>query len=202
MKKLLFLIVSMCMLCSMIIHPFAFEIKVTEGGREYAAHQLIVGTNYLVDTSLYDGTEAKDFHGVSVKTIECLIMFHDPNEWFDKYGHMEYLIILDESVDELEAIEILSACEGIRHAGLNTVEYPADDTTAKIGDVNCNGKIDARDYLLLKRAYFGTYELECDDAVADINGNGKLDARDYLLIKRAYFGTYTLGAPEANLEEA
>ena len=61
-----------------------------------------------------------------------------------------------------------------------------------IGDVNANGKIDARDYLLLKRAYFGTYELTCDDAIADINGNGKIDARDYLLLKRAYFGTYTI----------
>jgi len=60
------------------------------------------------------------------------------------------------------------------------------------GDINNNDKIDARDYLLLKRAYFGTYNLTCDLSVADINGNGKLDARDYLLLKRAYFGTYTI----------
>ncbi|MBR5279007.1 MAG: sugar-binding protein, partial [Clostridia bacterium] len=61
-----------------------------------------------------------------------------------------------------------------------------------IGDVNVNGKIDARDYLLLKRAYFGTYTLTCGLEVSDINGNGKIDARDYLLLKRAYFGTYTI----------
>lgn len=61
-----------------------------------------------------------------------------------------------------------------------------------IGDVNLNGKIDARDYLLLKRAFFGTYTLTCDLEVADINGNGKIDARDYLLLKRAFFGTYTI----------
>ncbi|MBR5278329.1 MAG: leucine-rich repeat protein [Clostridia bacterium] len=60
------------------------------------------------------------------------------------------------------------------------------------GDVNMNGKIDARDYLLLKRAYFGTFKLECPQEIADINGNGKIDARDYLLLKRAYFGTYTI----------
>ncbi len=60
------------------------------------------------------------------------------------------------------------------------------------GDINANEKIDARDYLLLKRAYFGTYQLECPDAVADINDNGKLDARDYLLLKRAYFDTYQI----------
>ncbi|MBR5279148.1 MAG: hypothetical protein IKU23_07795 [Clostridia bacterium] len=68
--------------------------------------------------------------------------------------------------------------------------YPIPTYT--VGDVNGNGKIDARDYLLLKRAYFGTYTLTCDLEVADVNGNGKIDARDYLLLKRAYFGTYTI----------
>ncbi len=60
------------------------------------------------------------------------------------------------------------------------------------GDVNMNGKLDARDYLLLKRAYFGTFTLECPQEAADINNNGKIEARDYLLLKRAYFGTYTI----------
>ena len=62
-----------------------------------------------------------------------------------------------------------------------------------LGDMNGNGKIDARDYLLAKRTYFGTYEADKGaQLAADINGNGKVDARDYLLLKRAYFGTYTL----------
>ena len=69
------------------------------------------------------------------------------------------------------------------------VEPPVD---VIVGDINGNGKIDARDYLLLKRAYFGTYTLTCAPEAADINGNGKIDARDYLLLKRAYFGTYTI----------
>ncbi|MBR5279143.1 MAG: dockerin type I repeat-containing protein [Clostridia bacterium] len=69
------------------------------------------------------------------------------------------------------------------------VEPPVD---VIVGDINGNGKIDARDYLLLKRAYFGTYTLTCASEAADINGNGKIDARDYLLLKRAYFGTYTI----------
>ncbi len=67
-----------------------------------------------------------------------------------------------------------------------------DPVDGIIGDVNLNGKIDARDYLLLKRAYFGTFTLDCSLEIADINGNGKIDARDYLLLKRAYFGTYTI----------
>ncbi len=67
------------------------------------------------------------------------------------------------------------------------------DLPQGVGDINGNGKIDARDYLLLKRAYFGTYTLTCTQETADINGNGKIDARDYLLLKRAYFGTYAIG---------
>ena len=45
------------------------------------------------------------------------------------------------------------------------------------------------DYVLLKRAYFGTYKLK-DEAVGDINGNGSIDSMDYVFLKRAYFGTY------------
>ena len=73
-----------------------------------------------------------------------------------------------------------------------TVGDIGTDLPDGVGDINQNGKIDARDYLLLKRAYFGTYTLTCPQEVADINGNGKIDARDYLLLKRAYFGTYAI----------
>ena len=31
-----------------------------------------------------------------------------------------------------------------------------------VADINDNGQLDARDYLLLKRMYFGTYTLEED----------------------------------------
>ncbi len=69
---------------------------------------------------------------------------------------------------------------------------PTPEIKALRGDVNQNEKIDARDYLLLKRAFFKTYKLTCDDRIADINNNGRLDARDYLLLKRMFFGTYFL----------
>ena len=76
-----------------------------------------------------------------------------------------------------------------------TISYGGNvptDAQKSACDINGNGKIDARDYLLLKRAYFGTYTLTCAPEAADINGNGKIDARDYLLLKRAYFGTYEI----------
>ncbi len=58
------------------------------------------------------------------------------------------------------------------------------------GDLNGNDEIDAVDYALQKRAYFGTFGV--DLAVSDINGNGEVDAIDYALLKRAYFGTFSV----------
>ena len=59
------------------------------------------------------------------------------------------------------------------------------------GDINGNGEIDSMDYVLLKRAYFGTYKLK-DIAIGDINGNGEIDSMDYVYLRRAYFGTYVI----------
>ena len=61
----------------------------------------------------------------------------------------------------------------------------------KLGDINNNGTIDSMDYVLLKRAYFGTYKLK-DIAVGDINKNGTIDSMDYVYLRRAYFGTYMI----------
>ena len=61
----------------------------------------------------------------------------------------------------------------------------------KLGDINDNGTIDSMDYVLLKRAYFGTYKLK-DIAVGDINKNGSIDSMDYVYLRRAYFGTYVI----------
>ena len=47
------------------------------------------------------------------------------------------------------------------------------------------------DYVLLKRAYFGTYKLK-DISIGDINGNGEIDSMDYVYLRSAYFGTYKI----------
>ena len=57
------------------------------------------------------------------------------------------------------------------------------------GDINTSGDIDSMDYVLLKRAYFGTFELT-DLAVGDLNNNEIIDSMDYVYLRRAYFGTY------------
>lgn len=66
-------------------------------------------------------------------------------------------------------------------------------SSAKRGDVDRNGDINALDYMLLKRHVIGTFKLTDEQQLlADIDRNGKLDALDYMLLKRHVLGTYTI----------
>lgn len=63
-----------------------------------------------------------------------------------------------------------------------------------IGDLDNSGSIGGSDYLMLKRAVLGTFELsKRQEANGDINNSGGIDAVDYLMLKRAVLGTYSIG---------
>lgn len=75
-----------------------------------------------------------------------------------------------------------------------TVDNFGDDHEAYderlYGDVNLDWKVDAIDYLLVKRAVLGTFSVsKLNLRQTDINRNGEIDAVDYLLIKRSVLGT-------------
>ncbi len=132
----------------------------------------------------------------------------DGKGWYsDESGHWKACDCgkrIDEDAHKAGEWEIVKQAEigveGKKELHCSVCDWLIDEETIPaleeskgiIGDVNMNGKIDARDYLLLKRAFFKTYTLQCSDEIADVNGNGKLDARDYLLLKRAFFGTYVI----------
>ncbi|MBP5231203.1 MAG: bacterial Ig-like domain-containing protein [Clostridia bacterium] len=61
------------------------------------------------------------------------------------------------------------------------------------GDVNFDGTVNARDYMILKRAVLLTYSLTGDQREAgDVLTDGIVNARDYMLLKRVVLGTYHL----------
>lgn len=65
--------------------------------------------------------------------------------------------------------------------------------SAQRGDVDRNGKINALDYLLLKRHVIGSFKLPAEQLLpADIDRNGKINALDYLLLKRHVIGSYRI----------
>lgn len=60
------------------------------------------------------------------------------------------------------------------------------------GDVNGDGKVNSRDYALVKRYVLKSYEDAPKDMVQrmDVNGDGSVNARDYQLLKRVVLNTY------------
>ncbi len=63
------------------------------------------------------------------------------------------------------------------------------ETTGIPGDVNGDGKFDASDCFVARRAYFGLMSLsEKQLQVIDFNHNGAVDADECFKLRRAYFG--------------
>lgn len=71
--------------------------------------------------------------------------------------------------------------------------FAFEASAATLGDVNGNGRIDALDYMLVKRHVIRTAKLtDAQQLVADINDNGRIDAMDYSMIKRHVIGTVVI----------
>ena len=59
-----------------------------------------------------------------------------------------------------------------------------------VGDVNGDGKVNAQDYVLIKRILMGTYKPTDEELRrCDVNGDGKVSASDYIMLKRKIMGT-------------
>lgn len=72
-----------------------------------------------------------------------------------------------------------------------TVTFTA--VTFTLGDVNDDGEINSVDYMLVRRACAGTYELtEEQELRADVSKNSSIDSIDYILIRRVCAGTYVI----------
>ncbi len=99
--------------------------------------------------------------------------------------------IIDEATTESEGLRKKFCTTCRREMQSETIDkLPLPEPETMKGDLNGNEEIDSVDYTLLKRVYFGTFEV--DLAVSDINGNEEVDAVDYALLKRAYFGTFVI----------
>ncbi|HAN20690.1 MAG TPA: hypothetical protein DCP51_03290 [Clostridiales bacterium] len=66
-----------------------------------------------------------------------------------------------------------------------------------LADVNGDANVSAFDYLMIKRAFLGTYTLNgVYKLAADTDEDGAINSLDYLTVKRQVLGTYTIGSKE------
>ncbi|HAN21673.1 MAG TPA: hypothetical protein DCP51_08390 [Clostridiales bacterium] len=74
------------------------------------------------------------------------------------------------------------------------INYNGSNYTVVIkGEINGDGKVNSVDYLLVKRAYLGTYKLSSVKLKAACMENTTLPtSKDYLKIKRHFLGTYSI----------
>lgn len=61
-----------------------------------------------------------------------------------------------------------------------------------LGDVDGNGEVDAKDYMMVKRQVLGTFEIGERQPYADTDLDGDVTAKDYMQIKRQVLGTYEI----------
>lgn len=112
------------------------------------------------------------------------------------------LLYLPSQSDVQKALDTLESNPLVISVGLDSISYEEiDDEYYVHGDINVDGKVDAKDYALLKRHCLGTYEIDKSVSFyADIDGNGYTDTRDYVLLKRMILKTWQPPVPDGSYE--
>ena len=124
-------------------------------------------------------------------------------------GSATYTAVYKETPRNASTEIVIATANGGQN-GESTILIPSDDkntlseiTSATaapdyvLGDINGDGDIDGRDYIVVKKYVLGTADLtDRQLEIADINGDGEVDGIDYLLIKKHVLGTYTIPEPQ------
>ncbi len=142
------------------------------------------------DKLVFDGLDLKN------KTVPTTTSSLD---WYSPYyvctaSWAEYVPTEDSDVSVDESSEDVSEESSDISGDGSSDESEAPDLGGySLGDINADGWIDMYDYLMVKRSYFNTYNLDAYQRKrADIDKNNVVDVYDYVLIKRHYFRTYVI----------
>ena len=82
---------------------------------------------------------------------------------------------------------------GLVGTGCKVTANGKEYTVVKMGDIDGNGNVDARDSLRILKYSVGTYNIDGAFAEAsDINKDGKIDSRDSLRILKSSVGTFNI----------
>ncbi len=156
------------------------------------------------------------------KTVAAVMDTNDPPKWYQRLSTADrdndgvlndnyYGILHGAWMVETAAVIL----EHSFHTNKRAVEWLLDDANLKQlaeaearilahyygmlpgqrqkGDVNGDGSIDSKDYLMAKRIFLGTYTPTAEELwAADIDGDGFVGPDDYLKIKRHALGSYVI----------
>lgn len=181
---------------------YVYSRVVIEGGAREASYEMfaeagVVCGAYMRTTANQSGSYNSTYgHSLIVLAYDAYtITYLDGNS--DGNGLVRINV---RSWEEFNQVNLSGRGRRISHVVQPTQEYyqrryPMDCTheSHERGDLTGDGNIDARDYLLAKRAVLGTYQPSPEQRKAlDVDGNGKIGTRDYIMIKRHVMGTYII----------
>lgn len=194
-----------------------FKAVITKGGFFTFASEFEICTGEQVEVS-----------DVSEESSESYV-YNDPDDEIlavETYSNCiitgDYLYGVPLNTDYTDFLVLLNSTVGVsvkdkagvaKNSGVivtgDVVEKTVDGSVvdSKIivvdGDVNGDGKITANDYLIIKRAFLGTYTLTGVNLQAACISNGtSITAQDYLKIKRDFLGSYSIHSKyEGAIEE-
>ena len=120
----------------------------------------------------------REYYGVlrGARSVGCPLFYIVEHSFHTNKAASIWLL----SDDNLRRLARIEAATIAAYFGLS-LEYD-------LGDVDMNRKIDASDYLIVKRAVAGTYDLSpLQQRLADMDTSGNIDVIDYMLLKRKSF---------------
>ena len=181
--------VSFALACLMLVSLLAFTVSAEKKPGEWTLEDVEELLNSFprmpgeISVAFVDGMTEE----------EASLIFVDvglPADLNDKTVYMENGLANNRNYVDVRISEdciaemILALChhEGVYCVIPNWIEK-ADDPV-NVGDLNGDNNIDAFDYMLLKSAVLGTYELNDNQRVlADVNCDGLVNAFDYQQLK-------------------
>ena len=156
---------------------------------DYKYPQLISNTHAIVplELSITDISEYYVYEGMLIGLRDNTTL----SGFLPNFENNDNIIVLDKDNNEVGSSDLIGTEYSVFYH-YNEIIMEAYSIVV-FGDISGDGKINAADYLMAKRAFMGSVELNPPQMkAACLSGGDTVKAGDYLKIKRHFLGTYDL----------
>lgn len=169
-----------------------------EGAQNVGARVILVIENPIGEEDYYTRHDRKVFEPLGGIGAFYLQYVKAARALAEEYGLVTadmYRIFTEQAEARGSSVDALLA-DGVHPNAQGYALYASALSDAllrlDLGDVSGDGKVDATDYMQIKRHVLGTYVLRSRSEYADVNRSGSIDTADYAMVKRHVLGTYTI----------